>query len=80
MKNPIKGASNRCCLCLDIHCGVKALGWLQIFMAGVSLWTMLSILIMMTLTPINAIIWFIIYIVAIGPIMLGGWYYLKFLR
>ena len=80
MKAPAMGTSARCCLCLDITCGVKALGWYQIIQSAVCLYVMISILLTGLTDILTLIIWFAIYVIAVGPIMMGGFYYYKFLR
>ena len=41
---------------------------------------MLSILLIGILELVALIIWFCIYIIAVGPVIVGGYYYAKFLR
>ena len=41
---------------------------------------MISILIVGVLQIVAMIIWIIIYLVCVGPIIMGGYYYYKFLR
>ena len=75
MKAPAVINSNKCCLCLDITCGVKALGWYQVVQCAVCIYVMLSILLTGLTNILTLIIWFSIYTLAVGPIMMGGWYY-----
>ena len=68
-----------CCFCFPIQCGLKSLAVYQLVQSGVFLWFMFCILIGGGLNFLGTLLWFIIYAFSVSPVLIGGWYYYKFL-
>ena len=81
MKTMFLTRPKTCCCCVPIFIGILTLCIIQIIMAVFGIWQVFSILRDTNFKRVKSeeVWWIIFYLLCIGPIILGGYYYLRWL-
>lgn len=66
---------NKCCICLDLECGVNTLGVIQLFNCIFWCVIMLQSLFGTVISGVDVFVWIIVLFCVNCPMLLGGWYY-----
>ena len=79
MKTMFMTRPKYCCCIVPIFIGILILCVVQIVMAAFGVWQVFQIVRDKKYRKSEDIWWIVFYLICIGPIILGGWYYLKWL-